>query len=126
MTQTPIPTNTPANLRDLFNAQHIASRQHIDVPLDVRRHRLLSMKALIDDHSSALAQAVQADFGVRSLQLTEIADLFVLRLLLSHTLKALPKWMKPQKVSTPIYLQPASAYLQRQPLGVVGVVSPWN
>ena len=119
-------TSTAPNLRDLFNAQHTASRQHIDVPLDVRRNRLLRMKALIDDHGTALAQAVQTDFGVRSLQLTEIADLFVLRSLLSHTLKALPKWMKPQKVSTPIYLQPASAYLQRQPLGVVGVVSPWN
>ena len=126
MTQTPIRTNTLTNLRDIFDAQQIASRQHIDVPLDIRRNRLLTMKALIDDHGTALAQAVQADFGVRSLQLTEIADLFVLRSLLSHTLKALPKWMKPQKVSTPIYLQPASAYLQRQPLGVVGVVSPWN
>ena len=114
------------SLRDLFNVQHAASRQHIDVPLDVRRNRLLRMKALIDDHGTALAHAVQTDFGVRSLQLTEIADLFVLRSLLSHTLKSLPKWMKPQKVSTPIYLQPASAYLQRQPLGVVGVVSPWN
>lgn len=119
-------TSTTTNLRDLFNAQYTASRQQIDVPLDVRRNRLLRMKALIDDHGTALAQAVQTDFGVRSLQLTEIADLFVLRTLLSHTLKALPKWMKPQKVSTPIYLQPASAYLQRQPLGVVGVVSPWN
>ena len=118
--------DTSEYLHDLFNAQHIASRQHIDVSLEVRRHRLLTMKALIDDHGSALAQAVQTDFGVRSLQLTEIADLFVLRSLLSHTLKALPKWMKPQKVSTPIYLQPARAYLQRQPLGVVGVVSPWN
>ncbi len=122
MTQTP----SASDLRDLFNVQHAASRQHIDVPLQVRRHRLLRIKALIDDHGTALAQAVQTDFGVRSLQLTEIADLFVLRSLLSHTLKALPKWMKPQKVSTPIYLQPASAYLQRQPLGVVGVVSPWN
>ena len=119
-------TTASTKLRDLFDAQHTASRQHIDVPLDVRRDRLLRMKALIEDHGAALAQAVQADFGVRSLQLTEIADLFVLRSLLSHTLKALPRWMKPQKVSTPIYLQPASAYLQRQPLGVVGVVSPWN
>ena len=119
-------TSSPSSLRDLFNAQHIASRQHVNVPLDVRRNRLLRMKALIDDHGTALAHAVQTDFGVRSLQLTEIADLFVLRSLLSHMLKNLPKWMKPQKVSTPIYLQPASAYLQRQPLGVVGVVSPWN
>ena len=113
-------------LQTLFNAQHTASRQHIEVPLEVRQGRLHRMKALIDDNAAALAQAVQTDFGVRSLQLTEIADLFVLRSLLSHTLKSLPKWMKPQKVSTPIYLQPSSAYLQRQPLGVVGVVAPWN
>ena len=113
-------------MRALFDAQHKASRIQIVVPLALRRDRLLRMKAVIDDHSTALAQAVQKDFGVRSLKLTEIADLFVLRTLLSHTLRSLPKWMRPQKVSTPLYLQPASAYLQRQPLGVVGVVSPWN
>ena len=120
---------TPAHsnsLRALFDVQHQASRAEIDVPLALRRDRLLRMKALIDDNGAALAQAVQADFGVRSPQLTEIADLFVLRTLLSHTLKALPQWIKPQKVSTPLYLQPARAFLQRQPLGVVGVVSPWN
>ncbi len=113
-------------LRALFDTQYQASRASVDVPLALRRDRLLRMKALIDNNSAALAQAVQADFGVRSPQLTEVADLFVLRTLLSHTLKSLPKWMKPQKVSTPLYLQPAHAFLQRQPLGVVGVVSPWN
>ena len=113
-------------MRQLFDNQYAASRRDIDVPLSVRRDRLLRMKALIDDNSVALAHAVQADFGVRSVQLTEIADLLVLRSLMSHTLKCLPKWMKPVKVATPIYLQPARAFLQRQPLGVVGVVSPWN
>ena len=115
-----------SSLRAIFDRQHRASRAQIDVSLTLRCDRLLRMRALIDDHGAALAQAVQADFGVRSPQLTEIADLFVLRTLLSHTLKALPKWVKPQKVSTPLYLQPARAYIQRQPLGVVGVVSPWN
>ena len=119
-------TPSHSSTRALFDTQHKASRVQTVVPLALRRDRLLRMKALIDDHSTSLAQAVQKDFGVRSLKLTEIADLFVLRTLLSHTLRSLPKWMKPQKVSTPLYLQPASAYLQRQPLGVVGVVSPWN
>lgn len=115
-----------ASLAALFEVQYRASRAQIEVPLALRRDRLLRMRALLDKNGAALAQAVQADFGVRSPQLTEIADLFVLRTLLSHTLKALPKWMKPVKVSTPLYLQPSYAYLQRQPLGVVGVVSPWN
>jgi len=119
------PTDSAA-LRSLFDAQHRASRAQIDVPLTLRRDRLLRMRTLINDHGSLLAQAVQADFGVRSEQLTEIADLFVLRTMMSQTLKSLARWMKPVKVSTPLYLRPARGFLQRQPLGVVGVVSPWN
>ena len=113
-------------LTALFQAQHRASRAFVEVPLALRLDRLLRMRALLNDHDAALTQAVQADFGVRSPQLTEIADLFVLRTLLHHTLKSLPQWMKPVKVRTPLYLQPSRAWLQRQPLGVVGVVSPWN
>ena len=101
-TSSPLPI-TPAGLRALFDAQHRASRAHVDVPLAVRRDRLLRMRALLDAHGGALAQAVNADFGVRSPELTEIADLFVLRTLLSSTLKHLPKWMKPVKVRTPLY-----------------------
>ncbi|MCZ8256634.1 MAG: coniferyl aldehyde dehydrogenase, partial [Polaromonas sp.] len=68
-----------APLRALFDAQHRASRTQIEVPLALRRDRLLRIRAFLDAHGSALAEAVNADFGVRSAQLTEIADIFVLR-----------------------------------------------
>ncbi len=122
----PEQSTSSTQLQGLFDAQRLASRAQIDVPIEVRRDRLLRLRALIEDHAAALAQAVERDFGVRSLQLTDLADFFVLRSLMSDTLKSLAKWMNPVKVSTPLYLQPARAMLLRQPLGVVGVIAPWN
>ena len=38
----------------------------------------------------------------------------------------LARWMRPQRVATPIHLKPARARIERQPVGVVGVISLWN
>jgi coniferyl-aldehyde dehydrogenase len=34
--------------------------------------------------------------------------------------------MKPERVATPLHLLPARARIERQPLGVAGIISPWN
>ena len=84
-----MPGMTTDDIRALFEVQYQASRAQPDVPLLLRRERLLRMRKLIDERGPELAAAVQADFGMRSHRLTEVADFFVLRALLSHTLSHL-------------------------------------
>ncbi|RYF78445.1 MAG: coniferyl aldehyde dehydrogenase [Comamonadaceae bacterium] len=114
------------DLRRLFDAQQAASRAQPDTPLPLRRERLQRLKALLARDGAALAQAVQADFGVRSPQLTEFADLLVLRATVADALRHLARWSRPQRVRTPLQLWPARGWVQRQPVGVVGVIAPWN
>lgn len=116
----------PFTLQQLFDVQHQASRQQVDVPALVRKERLLRIQKILHEHGTTLAAAVQADFGVRSPQLTEMADLMVLRTMLSHTLRNLNQWMRPQRVWTPVHLLPGTGRIEHQPLGVVGIISPWN
>lgn len=116
----------PSTLQQAFDLQHQASRQQVDVPALVRKERLLRIQKILDEHGTTLAAAVQADFGVRSPQLTEMADLMVLRTMLTHTLRNLNKWMRARRVWTPLHLLPGTARIERQPLGVVGIIAPWN
>lgn len=93
---------------------------------DTRMQRLARLRALVDDGSERLARVISADFGNRSLHETAIAETFFVRAALAHTRRHLRAWMKPRRVATSFHSLPGTSRILPQPVGVVGVVSPWN
>lgn len=91
-----------------------------------RLGRLRRLEQALDDHQDALLQAVSRDFGHRSAFETLLAEFMTARGELRHIRRHLRYWMRrrPQPVNWRFW--PARAWLEYRPLGVVGVMAPWN
>jgi coniferyl-aldehyde dehydrogenase len=113
-------------LDDAFHAQFERSRAEPAPTLEVRLDRLSRLKAAIAENESRFEQAISADFGHRSAVETTIAETLFLMVEIKHAAKHLRKWMAPQRVSTSLQFMPAKNRLIPQPLGVVGIIAPWN
>ena len=115
-----------SGLAELFAQQQRQARQQVEVSLALRQDRLRRVTALWQTGERALTQAVGEDFGLRGERLTQVADALVLGSLLGDLRRQLARWSRPRRVRTPAHLLPGRAFVQRQPLGVVGIISPWN
>ncbi|HMK69881.1 MAG TPA: coniferyl aldehyde dehydrogenase, partial [Xanthobacteraceae bacterium] len=56
----------------------------------------------------------------------ELAEVFPALSAIRHTLRHLARWMQPKRVSVGLELMPAGARIIYQPVGMVGIISPWN
>jgi coniferyl-aldehyde dehydrogenase len=94
--------------------------------LDERRADLARLKAAIRDRAEAIAEIISADFGNRSRHESLLAEIFTALADIRHTARHLDRWMRPKRVGVGLELLPGRARILRQPLGVVGIISPWN
>lgn len=93
---------------------------------DSRRGRLDALERLLRDHATELAEAVAADFGHRSLHETRLLEIFPALAAIAHARRHLRAWMKPRRRSTGLWFLPGRSRLLPQPLGIAGIVVPWN
>lgn len=90
----------------------------------LRQDRLQRATRLILDNHQEIIRALSADFGHRSEYQSLAADVATTVNMLQQAATQLPLWMKPEQAEAP---DPGvQASIQYQPLGVVGIISPWN
>jgi coniferyl-aldehyde dehydrogenase len=120
------PAPPRGELSALLRAQQAAFRADMSPSRAVREQRLRRLSALLDTHSKAFAAAISDDFGTRSATEIRITETMVLQSSIRHAIRHLARWMKPRHVATALAYRPGRSMLVRQPLGVIGIISPWN
>src|SRR6201995_3189772 len=113
-------------VEDAFERMFELSRANPAPTLAERLHRRARRRAIVSDNETRFAQAISADFGHRSTTETAIAETILVLGEIKHAAKHLKKWMAPQRVATALQFMPAKNRLMPQPLGVVGIIAPWN
>lgn len=113
-------------LQTLLAVQRAAFLVHPMPSKSERRGQLKRLKGALLSHRDALAAAESRDFGGHSRDETLLAEIFPLVQGLRAAIRDLGKWMRPSRRRVGLLFQPSRARVIYQPLGVVGVVAPWN
>jgi len=122
----PLKTPGQSGLDDAFHAMLELTRTRPAPGHEERLERLARLRAVVSDNETRFEQAISADFGHRSSTETAIAESLLVLGEIRHATKHLKKWMAPRRVSTALQFMPARNRLIPQPLGVVGIIAPWN
>lgn len=93
---------------------------------DQRRADLQRLREALKRRLEEMATAIAGDFGHRSRHESLIADGMTVLNEIDHLRSHLRKWMKPKRVGVGWRFWPARAEIRPEPVGVVGVIAPWN
>ncbi|KWF66520.1 aldehyde dehydrogenase [Burkholderia multivorans] len=116
----------PTPLDASFERQRRAFAAEPDPSLETRLFRLERLATWIDAREADIARAIDTDFQGRSAHETRLAEIFIVRAGIRHARRHLAQWTRTRRVPTALHFRPGYNRLIPQPLGVVGIISPWN
>ena len=91
-----------------------------------RKADLLKLKRAVLARRSDIEKALNKDFGRRSANETAILEIVTLVQGINYLRRNLRRWMRPEKRRVELHFRPGRARIEYQPLGVIGIMAPWN
>jgi coniferyl-aldehyde dehydrogenase len=116
----------PERMQSIFESQRAAYARSPFPSLQARKVHLKILRTLMLEHKTAIAEALNADFTARSAEESLFAEVMTSMHHVDYTLKRLRCWMRPERRSVGLHFLPASGRVVYQPLGVVGIIVPFN
>ncbi len=119
--------SVPTEFSECFDRQRAA---YLAQPHPDQAQRVADLRALarlLQEHRDAIVAAINQDYGNRSSFETLFAEIFVVLEGIQDAIAHVGRWMKPQRRHVDFMMYPlARNRVLPQPLGVVGVIVPWN
>lgn len=129
----PVPTQlapseepTAASLAQTLENLKAACRKQPIPDAAIRKDRLDRLARALKDHGDALIDAIDRDFSCRSARETRVAELAAPLDNIRYLKRRIARWMRPQRRRVGLQMLATRVSVHYQPLGVVGIVAPWN
>ena len=126
-------------LQEMESVLKLQKKLHIEegpASIELRKDRLNRCIKMIKEYSDEIIDALQKDFGNRDPKSSFLTEIDTTIGVLQHAIKNVDKWTKdekrPSNVDRPLFIRMlmgflgSKSYIKYQPLGTVGVISPWN
>ena len=115
-----------ARMQRIFAAQKAAYRHQPYPSAEQRIEHIRQLKPMLLDNMDAWIEALNADFGNRAADETKLAEMLTSVEGIKYHAKHLSQWMKPSRRKVGAAQWPGKVWVEYQPVGVIGIIVPWN
>lgn len=116
---------TDQEIMDIIDGQKKFFSQGETLSYQFRVDQLTKLKESILKYQTQLEEALYIDLGKNRFE-SYTSEIGFILYSISHTIKHLKKWMKPEKKKTPISLMFTKSEVIKQPYGCVYIIGPYN
>ncbi|MDG1248775.1 MAG: coniferyl aldehyde dehydrogenase [SAR86 cluster bacterium] len=116
------------NMNEVLNLQKKKFINDGPPSIELRIDRLNRLKSMLIENRYELTDALSSDFGSRSKNASLLSDVYTVLPEITNAINNIKRWTKDEKRSSnkPFSLFGAKSYIRYEPLGTIGMISPWN